>query len=823
MATILVAGDFMQTILREAAFTLRQLRKSKGFTLIAVLTLALGIGANVAVFSVMNAVLLNPRGVPHPQRLITERVTYQKIGLINIGVSAPDFGDLASGNDVVSSAAAMRMASYNLSGDGTTPERLIGAMVTWQWFNVFEAKPVLGRVFRPEEDMPEANREVVLSYGAWTRRFGADPSIVGRTIQLNRQSYQVVGVMGKEFGWPNQAEIWVPLGLPPGRFHDNQGYRYNENMFAIARLRDGATVEQASAFLRTKNQQEIASEGQHSFGETAGWGMFAMPLVDFAAGEMRRPLMILLAAVGTVLLIACANIAGLQLARASGRHREIAVRIALGAGRGNLVRHALVESVLLSAGGFVLGLIVAKLTIPLLLMLAPDSLAQNLTITLGGPVFWYIAAASIVCAILCGAAPAWQMTHLPWFQALQEGGRSEATSPVRQRLRSTLVTAEIALAMLLIVGAGLLVRSLGAVERLDTGFDPQGTLSASLSLPAQTYDSDVKQAAFFSELQERVKNTPGVVSVGMVDALPFSNGGGSASFTIVGEVRAANDPGPHGNIRAVSPDYFSAMRIPLVRGRVFTPEDRIGSQPVALVDETLAARYWPGKDPIGQQIRFSSNAPTMTIVGIVKHARIAALESDTGEGFYYLSMAQQPQPEAGIVVRTSGLSPVSLRQPLEAAVHALDPSQPIYDVKTMEQRVNDSLVGRRFLVILLSIFAGLALLLAALGLYGVVSYGVSMRSRELGVRMALGAQRGDVLRLILSQGLKLALVGVGLGTFATFAFGRVFGNLLYQVKPWNPETLGTAAALLTGTVLMASYLPARRASHLDPMKSIRDE
>jgi predicted permease len=788
-----------------------------------VVTLALGIGANVAVFSVMNAVLLNPRGVPHPQRLVTERVTYQKLGLINIGVSAPDFGDMASGNDVVSSASAMRMASYNLSGGGVTPERLVGAKVTWRWFDVFEAKPILGRVFRAEEDMPEATHEVVLSYGTWTRRFGADAAIVGRSIELNRESYQVVGVMGKDFGWPNQAEIWEPLGLPPARFHDNANYRYNENMFAVARLRDGATVEQANAFVRMKSQQQIVSEGPKSFGQSAGWGMTVMPLVEFAAGEMRRPLMILLAAVGTVLLIACANIAGLQLARASGRQREIAVRIALGAGRANLVRIALVESVVLAAGGLALGLLIAKASIPLLLLLAPEALSQTLVISTGGPVFWYIVSASVVCALLCGAAPAWQMTHLRWFQALQEGGRSDTTSPARQRLRSTLVVMEVALAMLLIAGAGLLVRSLNAVEHLELGFDPGGLLSASLSLPAQSYDTDPKQAAFYSQLEDRLKDIPGAESAALVSALPFSNAGGSASFSIVGRVLPPNDPGPHGNIRAVSPGYFATMRTPVARGRIFTPEDRAGSQPVALIDDTLAARYWPGADPIGQQITFGGNSPKMTIIGIVHHARTAALESDAGEGFYYMPLAQQPDKDAGILLRTNGLSAASLRQPLEAAVHAIDSNQPIYDVKTMEQRVDDSLVGRRFLVILLAIFAGLALLLAALGLYGVVSYSVSMRSREMGVRMALGAQRGDVLRLILGQGLRLAVAGVALGVLLTFACGRAFGSLLYQVKPWNPATLSVAALLLAGTVLLASYLPARRAAHLDPMKTIRDE
>jgi predicted permease len=812
----------MSAFLQDINFSLRQMRKSPGFVLIAVLTLALGIGANVAVFSVMNAVLLNPQGIPKPKNLVTGRVSYKKMDLLNIGMSAPDFADLAS-SELVTSAAAMQTSSFNLSGSGAAPERLVAANVTWKWFDVFEAKPMLGRAFRPEEDMPKANHEVVLSYGTWLRRFGGDASIVGKTIQLNQQSYQVVGVMGKDFNWPNLAEIWVPLGLAPATFHDNENFRYNENSFTVARLRDGATPAQLNAYLRTKSEQNIAGEGSKSFGQASGWGMFALPLIEFTAGDMGRALFILLIAVCTVLLIACANIAGLQLARASARQREVSVRIALGARRADLIRQAMIESFLLSMLGVGLGILLAKIAIPLLLLLAPQNITQNLAIHLGGPVFWYIAAAGVLCVFLCGAGPAWQMTHMRWFQSLQEGGRSESTSASRQRLRSTLVITEIALAMLLLVVAGLLVRSLRAVERLDTGFDFQGILSAGLTLPKETYDTDAKQVAFYSAVEQSLKNIPGVTAAAAVDAIPFSNQGGSASFVIQGQVRDANDPGPHGNVRAISPDYFSALRVPLLRGRLFTADDRQGSQPVVIIDDTLAKRYWPNVDPIGKQMGFGGKSPLMTIVGVVKHSRIAALEADTGEGFYFLSFAQNPQLSAGLMIRSNSLEPGSLKSAMENAVHAVNPDQPIYDVKTMDLRVNESLSGRRFLVVLLSIFAALALLLAALGLYGVVSYSVRLRSRELGVRMALGAQRSDVMRLVLVQGLRLAVIGVALGIIATFACSRVLISFLYHVKPWNPATLALSGVLLSGTVLLASYLPARRASLLDPMKTIRDE
>lgn len=812
----------MSSFVQDVSFSLRQMRKSPGFVLIAVLTLALGIGANVAVFSVMNAVLLNPQGIPKPKNLVTGRVSYQKMDLLNIGMSAPDFADLAS-SELVTSAAAMQTSSFNLSGSGAAPERLVAANVTWKWFDVFEVKPMLGRVFRPEEDMPKANHEAVLSYGTWLRRFGGDAGIVGKTIQLNQQSYQVVGVMGKEFNWPNLAEIWVPLGLAPATFHDNENFRYNENFFTIAHLRDGATPAQVNTYLRTKGDQNIAGEGGKSFGQASGWGMFVLPLVEFTAGDMGRALFILLIAVCTVLLIACANIAGLQLARASARQREISVRIALGARRADLIRQAMIESFLLSMLGVGFGILLAKSAIPLLLLLAPQTITQNLAIRLGGPVFWYTALAGVLCVFLCGAGPAWQMTHVRWFQSLQEGGRSESTSASRQRLRSTLVISEIALAMLLLVVAGLLVRSLRAVERLETGFDSQGILSAGLTLSKETYETDAKQAAFYSAVEQSLKNIPGVTSAAVVDALPFSNQGGSASFVIQGQVRDANDPGPHGNLRAISPDYFNTLRVPLLRGRLFTADDRQGSQPVVMIDDTLAKRYWPNVDPLGKQMGFGGKSPLMTIVGVVKHSRSAALEADTGEGFYFLPFAQNPQPSAGLMIRSNGMEPDSLKSAMENAVHAVNPDQPIYDVKTMDLRVNESLAGRRFLVILLSIFAALALLLSALGLYGVVSYSVRLRSRELGVRMALGAQRADVMRLVLGQGLRLAVIGVTLGMLATFACSRVILSFLYHVKPWNPATLALSGVLLSGTVLLASYLPARRASLLDPMKTIREE
>ncbi|HTR26703.1 MAG TPA: ABC transporter permease [Terriglobales bacterium] len=812
----------MDNIFQDLRYTLRQLLKTPGFTLTAVLTLALGIGANVAVFCVINATLLNPSGVPHPDQIVAVRARYSVGDLKNINISPTDFGDAVVAKNIFTSAAVMRRANFNYTASGTTPERLTGAAVSWQWFDVFWARPYLGRVFRPEEDQPGANHEAVLSYLTWKQRFGGDPGIIGRTLLLNQESYQVIGVAAPEFNWPNQAELWVPLALQTSAYFDNKN-RYNEYLFSAARLRPGVTSEQANSFLAVKSAQLVDAEGQNGFGRAAGWGMFCMPLVDFVAGDLRKPLFLLLAAVMSVLMIACANIAGLQLARASGKQREVSIQIALGVTRSRLIRSAFLESLLLAVAGVVLGMLIASVSIPLLLLLVPTALASNITIHVGWPILLFLAAVAGACALLCGVAPAWQMTHSRWFQALQESGRSETSSRARQRLRSGLVIAEIAVAMCLLVGAGLLVRSLQQVQQLETGFNPAQLMSASISLPPTIYKNDEQQSAFFASAEDQLKNQSGIVTAAFADSLPFSNGGGSSSFSIKGRTVPPNDPGPHGNIHGISPDYFTALGIGLVRGRFFTPQDRLKTEPVAIVDETLAHTYWPNEDPIGQQINFGGNSPWMTIVGLVKHAKTSSLEADNTEGYYYLPIAQSPVNNASIVVRTASSRPQSAVESMRAAVRAVDANVPIYDLKTMEERVDSSMTGRRFLVVLLSIFAGLALLLAAVGLYGVITYSVRMRTRELGIRMALGAQRTDILRMILGTGMQLALAGLVLGFLVTFTVGRVLSSLLYRVSLLNPLTLIVTAFLLSSTVLFACYVPARRAAALEPMRTLRED
>jgi len=811
-------------VINEFKYAIRQLAKSPGFALVSVLTLALGIGANIAVFSVTNAILLNPSGIPHAANLVALRAHYGALSdLASISLSAPDFGDAADGKDIFSAAAVMNARGFNFSRENANPELLNGAQVSAGYFDVFEVRPALGRVFTAEEDQPGAAPAVVLSHDTWKQRFGSDPGIIGRSLMLNQQSYKVIGVMGSEFKWPNQAELWVPIALPPARYHDKE-YRYNENLFGVARLRPGVTLQQANVYLNMKAEQNIASEGTGSYGRVSGWGMFSVPLAEFIGGSLRKQLSVLLGAVGLVLLIACANIAGLQMARATARQRDQAVRVALGASRWKLIQQALTESIVLTIAGLALGFLVAYAVAPLLLRGLPPMLADHLQLSFRGPVLLFVVVIAVFCSLLCGVVPAWHRTQPGWFNALAESGRSGTSGKVSQLARSWLVIIQVAISLMLLAGAGLLFSSLQAVESVETGFQPFGVVSARFSLPRTVYEKDEKQAAFLSSLEDHLRSIPGVTSTAIVDSPPFGNDGGMSSFYIQGRPRASNDPGPHGSIRQISPGYFSTLRIPVLQGREFTDEDRQNTEQVAIVDEVLARQYWPGQSPLGQHIAFNdpNKGPWYTIVGLTSHARASSLESDTNEGFYYLALAQSPSPTAAVMARSTRPAE-SVATDLAAAVRAVDSSVPIYDVKTMEERVNDSLTGRKFVVILMGVFAVLALLLSAVGLYGVISYSVRLRTRELGVRMALGAQRGRVLQLVLMQGLRMAALGVVLGLVMAAVFGRVFSSLLFKISMLHVGPWAAATAVLVATVLLATYLPARRAASIEPMKALRIE
>jgi predicted permease len=818
----------MQNFIQDFRYAIRMLMKNPGFTLVAVLTLALGIGANTAIFSVVNALLLHPTGIPHPERLAAIRARYEKLNLKSIVISAPDFTFIRDNKQTFAASAIELPVNFNYA-TGSWPLRLRGAKVSSQWFDVFEAKPLLGRVFTPEEDQPNADREVVLAYDTWRTIFGDDAEIVGRSVQLNQQPYKIVGVMGPDFEWPSQTDLWAPLGLAPDAFVIAN--IFNENYFAVARLQPNVKFSRAATFLNMASQQVIDDPRTKGYPKASGWSMFAVPFTEFVYGDVRTPLLILLGAVSFVLLIACSNVAGLLLARASARAKEFSIRTALGGSPWRLARQMLTESVVLAFVGMVLGLIVASQAVRALLWLAPENLSSGINVHVDLYVLLFTALLAGASAIIFGAAPAWQIAFIDPQQNLKQGRGTGDGSGGRHRFRSALVVAELSLALVLLASAGVFLKSLSKLKDVDLGFRPHGLMTAALALPERQYDTPAKQIAFLSSALEQLSQAAGVESAAAAVPLPFSGFGGSASFNIEGRVSPPGDPGPHGDIRAISPRYFETMGIRLIRGRAFTDQDRLGGQPVAIVDENLAREYWPNQDVIGKRLRNGISAPWKTVVGVVapvRHSQVVGEESSaegvegSGKGVYYFPLYQENSSAIFLIARTSG-DPAPLAGVIREGVHQVDPSQPVSDLKTMDQRVVMSMGPRRSAVALLSVFAAMALTLAAVGLFGLIRFNVTQRTQEIGVRMALGASRSDVLRMVLGESLRLAVLGVVGGLIAAFALTRVLASLLYGVSATDPLTFAGMALLLTLVAMLASWVPAHRATRVDPLVALRSE
>jgi putative ABC transport system permease protein len=814
---------------QDLRYGLRALAKSPGFAAVAILTLALGIGANTAIFSVVNGLFLHPPGVTDPGRVVVQRVRYLKLGLLNIAVSVPDFARVRDSKQVFQSAALEDSSDFNYS-TGDFPERLRGARVSWQWFDVFGAKPILGRVFAPEEDQPNANHEVVLSYSAWQRWFGGDPGVVGRSIRLNEEDYRVVGVMGRGFDWPNpQTDLWAPLGLARSEFEIQN--TFNESYLAVARLRPNVSFAKASAYVSLVSHQ-FSDDRIKNYATDSQWGMFLMPLTTFVFGDLRTPILILGGAVAFVLLIACANIAGLLLAKAAGRSKELAVRAALGASRKRLIAQTLSENLVLGLLGILAGLVVARVGVRALLLAAPENLdAGALAFPLDGYVLGFTVVVGLLAVLIFAAAPAWHMSRSDPYEALRESGRSTTAGRARHRFRSFLVAGEIALGLVLLAGTGLLLKSLARISEVNPGFQPHGVMTAGLSLPRTQYDKPEKQIAFFQSVLGRLSSAPGVTAAGAGFPLPFTGSNSSASFNIEGRTVPPGDPGPWGNVRYVTPGYFTALGIPLLRGRLFTDADRTGSQPVAIVDENLARQYWPNEDPLGKEIRRGNAAPWSVIVGVVRHIRfnqLAGEESSSGgaqsssAGVYYFPIYQSKAPYGFLIARTSG-NPAPPGDVIRRAVRDVDANQPVADVKSMDARIAESLGPQRFAASLLAVFALLATLLAAIGLYGLVSYSVTQRTNEVGIRMALGANPADILRMVLRESVQIATVGAGAGIVAGLILTRAMRGVLYGVSTYDPISFGGSALVLILIALVASYIPARRATRVDPMIALRYE
>ena len=807
----------MGTVLQDLRYGLRMMAKNPGFTTVAVLSLALGIGANTIIFSVINEMFLHPSGISDPGHLFAVRANYDKLNLKSIVISAPDFKDIRDSKQVFSSAAAEIQESFNyLSPPG--PQRLTVAKVTWQWFDTFGARPFLGRIFRPEEDEPHANQVALLAYDTWQRLFGGDPAIVGKSIQLNREDYRVVGIMAPDFDWPRRTAVWVPLGLASSEFSpDNY---FNENFFVVARTRPEVSRARAEAFVRMLTERLIRAYPQNTYAKDSGWGMFALPFTEYGAGNFRTPMLILLGAVGFVLLIACSNIAGLLLARASARRKEFAVRVALGAQKRDLLRQALVESFLLATGGAIAGVLGAYDGAGLLLRLAPGSLSSGFKVHVDAHVLLFAALLMVLSGALLGILPMGEFFSRGPYRMLKEEASAVTSSSGRLRLREWLVVGQVAMALVLLVGAGLLLKSLARMGKVDAGFDPRGVMTASVQLPDNQYNIDEKKAAFYRAVSEKLEVLPGVSSAAVVEALPFSGFNPSSSFSIEGRPLSPGDPGPHSMLDWVTPGYFEAMHIPLLRGRNFNQQDRMGTQPVVIIDENLAHQYWPGQDPVGQRLR--RGGPWATIVGVVGHVMQSALVGDSGKGVCYYPMLQQPLQQAFLLAKTR-TDPTKLASAIQGAVASVDSGQPVADLKTLEQYVAGSLGPQRLAASLLEIFSILALFLAAIGLYGVISYSTSRRTQEIGIRLALGAQRGQVWGMVVRQGLRLALAGILAGAVGATILAQLLRSQLYQVSAYDPSTFALTCLILLVVAAAACFIPARRATKVDPIVALRYE
>ena len=764
---------WIETTFNDLRYAARGLRKSPSFTIVAVLTLAIGIGANTAIFSLVNRLLLHPPGIDHPERVVGLRTHYPKLNLEFNGSSAADLPDLRASANVFEYAAIVGGSDVNYTG-GDTPQRLQGHTVSSDWFAVFGAKPLIGRLFTPEEDQPNGNRVAVLSYAAWTRLFGADRNVIGRTVSLNQISYQIVGVMKSEFQMPWGTDVWMPIGLQPEAYTPRN--RFNESFFLAARTKPGVSFEQAQAWM------DVLTSRVHNSGtpdatiaKNSNWSISIVPMSDVTAGDNKPALLLLLGAVGFVLLIACSNIAGLMVARTSVRFREMALRAALGASRARLMRQILSESLLLAAAGGATALVFAAVAVRLLLRLAPENAAIGLNVSLDPYVMMFCAGAAIASGVLFGVAPAWQISRFDLQGSLKTEGRSNTSDSGKQRLRSLLVVGETALALTLLVAAGLFLRSFVQLQNVSPGFDPRGVMTATYTLPPVQYATGEAQANFERALLSELRGAPGVMAAGLGGPLPFSGYNSAGSFTIEGHTLGPDEPGPHGERRFISPGYLEALSIPLKSGRYFTDQDRMDTERVAIIDENLARQYWPNEDPLGKHIRArGDNASWYTIVGVVGHVAHSDLANDSGKGVSYFTVFQIPFSMPTILVKASKDS-ATVAGLIRNAMRSVDSNQAIHTVRSMDEYVSESLATRRFGMRLLVFFAATALFLAALGLYGVISYSVTQRTREIGIRVALGAERGVVMRLVVGQGFRLAAIGVGIGIS-----GALFGSHLIR-------------------------------------------
>lgn len=809
----------MQTFWQDVRYGLRMFAKQPGFTLVAVLTLALGIGANTAIFSVVNAVLLEALPYRDADRLVMvwEKSQRREQNVINLG----NFFDWKAQSNSFEDMAAFFDFRTNLTGDGE-PLELPAQLCTDNLFNVLGVQPMLGRTFTPEDGKQGQANVVVLSYGLWQRRFGGDPQVIGRKLILNNLENTVIGVLPADFKWhisgnsmTNQpAELWSPWAIG-----EQMKQRRGRFASAVARLKPGVSLPQARVDMDTLQTRLIAQYKEFN----TGWGINVVPLREQFAGELRPALRVLMGAVGFVLLIACANVANLLLARAAARQKEIAVRAALGAGRGRIVRQLLTESVLLAGLGGAAGLLLAWWGAEVLVSLSPPELGVLQGIKISAPVLGFTFAIALLTGVLFGLVPALEASNIKLSETLKEAGRSLGGSARSQRLRNVLVVAEVALALVLLVGAGLLIRSFMRLQAVGTGFNPENVLTMRVALPGRKYNDDPKRISFFTQAVTQMQALPGIESTGVINFMPFAGPGAGTGFEIEGKPLSLPGQRLTTGVCVADQNFFQAMQIPLKRGRMFTEQEVKEMRHVVVVNEALAKKYFPNEEALGQRLTISmknENVPT-EIIGIVADVKHAQLDKEA-DPMSYWPIAELPYNSMTFVLRTKG-EPLSVAAAARNVIQSLDPQQPVADVRTLASMLGKSIARQRFNTLLLTVFAAVALLLSAIGIYGVMAYAVTQRTHELGIRTALGASAADIQRLVLGQGMRLSLAGVAVGLSAALLLTRLVKTLLFKVSATDPLTFAGVALLLATVALAACFIPARRAAKVDPLVALRYE
>jgi putative ABC transport system permease protein len=823
----------MQTLFQDIKYGMRMLLKNPGITATVILALALGIGANTAIFSVVNSVLLRPLPYEESDRLVF--LNEKSAVLDEMSISYPNFEDWRAQNQSFERIGVYNRSSYNLTGNGEA-ERIVTGQVSADLFSVLRVNAALGRVFTNEEDKPGATPVVVLSYGLWQRRFGGQTSILNQPITLNGKSYTVIGVMPQDYLYPSRVEMWVPVG----QLSDQASWKSRGNhpgLYGVGRLKPGVTFDQALA-----DMARVASNLEKQYPDSnTGNGIRLRPLLEIYVSDIRRALWVIFAAVAFVLLIACANIANLLLARATARKKEMAIRSALGAGRWRIARQLLTESILLSLVGGSLGLLLGRWGIQLILYISPDAIPRSREIGLDWKVLGFTVAISFITGILFGLVPALQAGEVDVHETLKDTGRGMSS---RHWLRSSLVVVEVATTLVLLIGAGLMIRSFYLLQKVNPGFSYEHLTSFSISLPQKKYTSDESRTSFYNRLLDNIRAIPGVESVAAASGLPLGNNGWQTSFTVDGRPEPPRGEMPLMEACLVTPDYFKAMNIPVLRGRVFNDHDNkshLAGKDLSkysenekstagvnsiVIDEEFARRHWPNEEAVGKRIRLGgghgTNTPLLEVIGVVGRVKMEGLNQNSNRVQGYFPYAQLPQGGMTLVIKGSG-DPNQLVSAGREQVKALDPEQPIYSPRTMGEIRAESVAPERLNLTLLSLFAGIALVLAIVGIYGVMSYSVTQRTHEIGIRMAIGASRADVFRMILGHGMKLALIGIGVGLVGAFTLTRLMATMLFGVEPTDATTFASIAALLVTVALLACYLPGRRATKVDPVISLRYE